>query len=313
MLSRKSRNKIKKIFGIADWSLVKKNMQKKIGKIIYHKKYCATDIVNEMVKMGMHSGDVVFIHSSMKEFYNYQGSADELINEILKFLGPEGTLVMPAYPQHGLCSACSTEDTYGGINDPIMFDAKTTPTTAGYLAEVFRKMPGVKRSVNIQHSACAIGKYADFLLREHHLSETCWDEKSPYYKLTLLDAKVFALGLPYFLTTTIHCTDSLLRTKFEYFGRFFDRKIKYNYRDLDGNVGTHTMLTNTVERRRSKKKMVKKYFDKKEFHVSKISNLRIEWVNAKYTHDLFMRLANKGIVMYSVPDPKKSDWTPLHD
>ena len=59
-----------------------------------------------------------------------------------------------------------------------------------------------------------------------------------------------------------------------------------------------------------KKKMIKKYFDKEEYHVSKLSNLRIERVDAKYTHELFMKLANQGIVMYSKPDPKKFDWTP---
>lgn len=312
MLSRNTINRIKKYVGISDWALFKKNIHKKIGKLIYHKKYTADDIVDCMAKMGMQPGDVIFIHSSMKEFYNYQGTGEELIRKIIAYLGPEGTLVMPAYPKSTfstLSKKCLLED-YKGIDDAIMFDAKTTPTEAGYLAEVFRKMEGVKRSINIQHSACAIGKYADFLLSEHHLCRTCWDEKSPYYKLTLVNAKVFAFGLPYFLTTTIHCTDSLLRTKYDYFAQFFNREIKYNYRDSEGNIGTHQMLVNSIERKRDKRRMVKLYFDKKEFHVSRLSNLRIERVDAKYTHELFMKLANQGIVMYSVPDPRKSDWTP---
>lgn len=311
MLNRNTINRIKKITGIKDWELYKKNLHKNIGKILYHKKYNADDVVNCMMKMGMAPGDVVFIHSSMKEFYNYQGTGEELIKKIIDYLEPEGTLVMPAYPKNfkNLSNKCLLKD-YGGTDDDIMFDANLTPTGAGYLAEVFRKMDGVKRSINIQHSACAIGKYADFLLNEHHLCKTCWDEKSPYYKLTLINAKVFSFGLPYFLTTTIHCTDSLLRTKYDYFAQFFNKEIKYNYRDSDGNIGTHQMLTISTERKRDKKKMVKRYFDKAEFHVSKLSNLRIERVDAKYTHELFMKLANQGIVMYSKPDPKKSDWTP---
>lgn len=312
MLNRNTKNKIKSIIGISDWSLFKKNIHKRIGKILYHKKYTADDIVDCMAKMGMTPGDVIFIHSSMKEFYNYQGTAEELIKKILDYLGPSGTLVMPAYPKtdfRSIVNKCLLDD-YGGIDDQVMFDVKSTPTEAGHLAEVFRKMEGVKRSINIQHSACAIGKQADFLLSEHHLCETCWDEKSPYYKLTLVNAKVFSLGLPYFLTTTIHCTDSLLRTKYDYFANFFNKVIKYNYRDENGSIGVHQMIVNAVEKKRDKKKMVTKYFDKEEFHVSKLSNLRIECVDAKYTHELFMKLANKGIVMYSKPDPKKFDWTP---
>ncbi len=311
MLSRSTINRLKKIVGISDWALFKKNVHKNIGKLLYHKKYNADDIVNCMAKMGMQPGDVIFIHSSMKEFYNYQGTGEELIRKIIDYLGPEGTLVMPAYPKNfsSLPDKCLLEN-YKGINDPVMFDAKQTPTGAGYLAEVFRKMDGVKRSINIQHSACAIGKQADFLLSEHHSCTTCWDEKSPYYKLTLVNAKVFSLGLPYFLTTVIHCTDSLLRTKYDYFAQFFNKQIKYNYRDMDGKIGTHQTLVNSIVRRRDKKRMVKQFFDKNEFYVSHLSNLRIERVDAKYTHDLFMRLANKGIVMYSLPDPRKSDWTP---
>ena len=311
MFNRTIVNRIKSIVGIKDWALFKKNVHKNVGRLIYHKKYNADDVVNCMVKMGMTPGDVIFIHSSMKEFYNYQGSGEELIRKIIDYLGPDGTLVMPAYPKNftSLSDKCLLQN-YKGLDDTIMFDVRTTPTGAGYLAEVFRKMDGIKRSINIQHSACAVGKYADFLLSEHHLSETCWDEKSPYFKLTQVNAKVFSLGLPYFLTTTIHCTDSILRTKYDYFASFFNKEIKYNYRDSEGNIGTQRMLVNSIERKRDKKRMVKKYFDRDEFHVSKISNLRIERVDAKYTHELFMKLANQGIVMYSVPNPKDFDWTP---
>lgn len=301
MFSRKTINNLKKLMGISDWSLFQKKMHKDFGKLLYRKKYSADDIVTKMKVMGMSPGDVIFIHASMKEFYNYKGTAIELIEKILDYLGPDGTLVMPAYP-----SKKNISD-----SNEISFDVRNTPTAAGYLAETFRKMPGVKRSINLQHSACAIGKYADYLISEHHLSKTCWDEKSPYYKLTIVGAKVFSLGLPYFLTTTIHCTDSLLYGKYEYYNQFFDKEITYKYVDAEGNVGTHTMRTNSTERRRDKKKMIKKYFAKEEFHFTYLSNLRIEMVSAKYTHDRFMELAEKGIVMYSMPDPKQYSWEPL--
>lgn len=305
-------NIIKKTLGISDWSLFTKNLRKNIGKVIYKKKYSAKDLLQVMIKMGMQPGDVVYIHSSMKEFYNYQGTAEELIHVILDYLGSEGTLVMPAYPPDffSISSSCLTEK-YRGLQDEVKFDVKSTPTGAGYLAEVFRKMPGVKRSINLQHSACAIGKYADYLLSEHHLSKTCWDEKSPYYKLTLLNAKVFSFGLPYFISTVIHCTDSLLFGKYEFFDYFFSRSITYNYRDENGNIGVHSMLTQDSMKRRNKKKMIRKYFAKDQFKKAKLSNLRIELVYAKYTHDRFMELAQKGIVMYSLPDPRKSSWIPL--
>ena len=312
MNKREIINRLKSVTGVSDWSLFKKNLHKRIGKLIWKKKYSANDILQKMISMGMKPGDIVFIHSSMKEFYNYVGSPEELISLIINYLGKEGTLMMPAYPKNfsSISKTCLSEN-YHGINDEIKFDVKNTPTGAGYLAEVFRKMPGVKRSINLQHSTCAIGKQADYLLSEHHLSNTCWDEKSPYYKMTVLDAKVFSFGLPYFISTVIHCTDSLLYGKYEYYNSFFQKQITYNYKDYDGNIGVHTMRTIGVERHRNKKKMIKKYFAKDQFRKEYISNLRIELVNAKYTHERFMELAKQGIVMYSEPNPKKYSWKPI--
>ena len=34
----------------------------------------------------------------MKEFYNYQGTAEELIKKIQTIITTEGTLIMPSYP-----------------------------------------------------------------------------------------------------------------------------------------------------------------------------------------------------------------------
>lgn len=50
---------IKKVTGIQDIGLFKKEMHKKIGKLIYHKKYTAEDLVHLMCEMGMKKGSVV--------------------------------------------------------------------------------------------------------------------------------------------------------------------------------------------------------------------------------------------------------------
>ena len=68
---------IKRVTGIKDISLWRKNLKKKVGKLIYHKKYSAKDLVRLMQSVGMKEGSVVCIHSSMKEFYNYCGTAEE--------------------------------------------------------------------------------------------------------------------------------------------------------------------------------------------------------------------------------------------
>src|SRR5690554_3160679 len=214
------RKLIKKYFGINGISLFVKKQKKKFMQKIYTKKYTADDLVSEMCKMGMEKGSVVFIHSSMTEFYNYKGTANELIDKIIEVIGEEGTLMMPAYPK-----------VTKKFDDEVDFDVLNSVSGAGYLSEVFRKYPGVKRSINIQHSVCAYGKLADYFTSEHHFSVTTWDEKSPYYKMSQLNTLVFAFGLPYFLGTMIHCTESILRTKYKYFQLFFTKETRYKYRD----------------------------------------------------------------------------------
>lgn len=313
MVSRTIKNKIKGLIGISDWGYCKKKAQKRIGKLIYRKKYSADDLIEVMASMGMMPGDTVFIHSSMMQFYNFTGTAEELIKKLLDYLTPEGTLVMPAFPPHKftLCMSCLSEH-YGGLEDEVRFDVNSTPSAAGYLTEVFRKYPGVVRSINIQHSVCAYGKNAEYLVSDHCNSLTCWDEHSPYFKLKNLDAKVFSLGLPNYVSTIIHCTESLLYGKYEYFNQFFNKEITYNYRDKDGVIGAHTMRVGSLERNpRKKLYIVKKYFAPGMYKKNRLSNLSIRMVYAEYTLDRFVELAKQGIVMYTHPDPKKANWTPL--
>lgn len=284
----------KKITGIKNVSMFRKEIHKRIGKFFYHKKYNAQDLVSIMSEMGMKNGSVVCVHASMKEFYNYEGTATDLIKAILNVIGPEGTLIMPAFPSGDL----------SGRKDYI-FNAMTDKTGAGYLAETFRKFPGVKRSINVRHSVCAIGAQADFLLRDHFKSENCWDENSPWYRMCQLDALVFNLGLPReYMGTFHHCVESLLRNEHPYFAQFFNKRVINKYYDKDGDVMQYTSTECFIERR-TREKNIFKYFDSEDWQIRKISNLEIKVFYSKSALTKMIELGRKGITVYYVPDPKK--------
>ena len=288
---------IKRKLGIANFEAFKKKQKRNVLQFLYTEKFSVTNLIDVMKNMGMENGSVVFIHSSMTEFYNYLGTAEEFITKIIEEIGEEGTLMMSSYPKNS-----NTEKS----DDEVEFDVKNTPSGAGYLTEVFRKYPGVKRSINIQQSVCAYGKLADYFVSEHHRSLTAWDEYSPYYKMSQKHTLVFAFGLsPSFLGTMIHCTESILRTKYTYFQMFFTKEIVYKYKDYDGNIGTHRYLTHDFARKSSKKIIIKKFIDSAQFKQTKISNLRVRMIDAKYILDLFLQLADNGITMYLIPSKKK--------
>ena len=284
---------IKKILGINDFSLFMKKTKKKIGKILYRKKYTAKDIVDVMIKLGMKRGSIVCIHSSMMEFYNYVGSAEELIKEILDVLGEDGTLAMPAYPNQEIAES-----------EGYIFDATKDKTVAGYLAETFRKYPGVKRSLNAEHSVCAIGKHANYLLNEHQNSADCWDKNSPYYRMCELNALIFNLGMPRkFFGTFAHCTESILQHEHPYWAQFFNKKITFKYYDENREVKQYTSNVCKIERRQ-KDSNITRHFTEEHWRIAKISNLEIKVFYSAAALNKMLELGRQGISRYYIPSTK---------
>lgn len=285
--------KIKKILGIKDISLLQKKIYKRFGKLIYHRKYTTKDIIYVMQELGMTKGSIVCIHSSMMQFYNYTGTAQQLIEQILEVIGPEGTLMMPAFPK------IKNKD-----YNQYIFDPKNDPTGAGYLAETFRRYPNVKRSLNVHHSVCAIGKYADYLIRDHHKGNDCWDKKSPWYRLCELNGLVFNFGLPRsYMGTFHHCVESLLKEEHPYWKQFFDHVQKFRYYTPSGEINEYFGEEGSLLRK-TRKQNVMKYFTDNEWKIKRLSNLEIKVFYSSAALNKMLELGRKGISPYIIPSTK---------
>lgn len=259
--------------------------------------YNTEQLINELKKCGVSTGSNVFIQSAWGAFNKYTGTVHEFIQALLETIGPEGTLGMPAFPR----------------NRYETFDVRNTPSAAGYLTEVFRKYPGVKRSLNSQHSVCAIGPNADHLLNEHHISESCWDERSPYYKMTQINTCILILGLaPKKVMPTIwHCVDSLLKDSYPYFGQLLSKKILVQYIDYNGQLIEHQYFTKPDDlkvKSKDRASFLETYFDRNSYIHSKLSNLIIRSYDSTYTLNRMVELGKKGIAWYEEPDPSLFSW-----
>lgn len=283
----------KKVTGIQDISLFRKNIHKYIGKKIYHQQYNADNIIAAMCALGMKKGSTVCIHASMKEFYNYHGTAEELIQKIQQVITAEGTLLMPAYPNPRY------------QKDPdYIFNPKTEPTFAGHLAETFRNSPDVVRSINVQHSVCAWGKYAEWLIEEHSMCINCWDEKSPWYKMTILNALVFTLGLDsHYIGTFDHCVEGLLYKEYEYWRQFFTIWKTYKYYDSCGTIKSYRCIEGNLERRTHEQRLIR-HFGPNIYKKQKLSNLLIKVFHSKPCLEKMLELGREGITMYYIPSTR---------
>ena len=191
-----------------------------------------------------------------------------------------------------------------------VFDLYKTPTAAGLIAEEFRKYPFVLRSINL-HSVSALGPNAEYLTKDHKYSITSWDENSPYYKLSELNAKVLTLGLgTKFVGTIMHVADSVLRTKLPYFEQFFKKQQRVTFRLYDSSLITTESLTSDDNFKiyftnAHHSNIINKYYLKDKFKRTRFSNLTINLYDANYFITRTIELALKGIVVYFLPNPKK--------
>ena len=94
-----------------------------------------------------------------------------------------------------------------------MFDPRTTPSQVGLLSEVFRRSPGVVRSIHPTHSVAAWGSDTDWWLRDHHLAETPCGRGTPFHRLLERNGKIALAGTGIPSMTFFHCAEELLESQ----------------------------------------------------------------------------------------------------
>lgn len=173
------------------------------------------DIIKELQEVGLKSGDVVMVHTSLKSMGYICGGAQAVIEALLAVVGKEGTVMMPTQswknlgPEEGVHWLCDEADWQVIRENWPAYDKNLTPTnTMGAVAEMFRMWPGSIRSDHPARSVCANGKYADYLTKNHDLSNI-FGKDSPIDRLYELDAKVLLLGVGYDKNTSIHLADAI--------------------------------------------------------------------------------------------------------
>lgn len=166
-------------------------------------------LAEDLTRLGVQAGDVLFIHSSFRSLGPVAGGAATVVSSLEDVVTPEGLLLMPAF--HLVRKDLRAET----------WSIATTPSTTGYLTEFFRLMPGTVRSDHYSHSVAARGRAAaDFVAG--HLSgegpESPWDRApwgrtfgthSPFMRAYAHDGKLLLLGVGYHSSTFVHLVETL--------------------------------------------------------------------------------------------------------
>lgn len=175
-------------------------------------------LARDLAALGIAPGGVVLLHSSLKSLGYVIGGPRAVVAALEKMLGPAGTLAMPTFTGQ-------LTDPAGWVAPPVpeswwplirehepAFDPAATPTREmGAIPELFRTLPGARRSNHPHVSFAARGARADATVGSHGLADSL-GEASPLARLMEFDAQILLLGVGHASNSSIHLAE--YRTKF---------------------------------------------------------------------------------------------------
>ncbi len=123
-----------------------------------------------LINLGLESGDTVLAIKG-EDVSESLGDPDEIVSEIIRILGPMGTIVVPGFGFH---------PSQGAISIPPF-------------AEALLHVPGASLSDHPTHPIAAVGRLAS-IVTENHGSNSAFGRNTPLFKLFQAGAKVLQVG-----------------------------------------------------------------------------------------------------------------------
>lgn len=158
--------------------------------------------------LGLREGDLVFAHSSFKSLGPVEGGAESVIGALEDAVGEEGLVLMPSF---------NLAPEFARRHE--VWDRASTPSSVGWITEVFRTLPGTHRSDHYSHSVAARGAGAKGFVADHLSRDglpSPWDRapwgktygtQSPMYRAYEANGKLLMLGVEYDSSTYIHLVE----------------------------------------------------------------------------------------------------------
>lgn len=151
-------------------------------------------LIQLLTQLGVKPGSVIYIaadisglplpaykaeltRAAVKE--REQKWCDFVLNTILEYLGPEGTLLAGAF-------------SYNCSRPGSVFTVEETPSEIGPIPEALRRHPGAIRSVHPIFSVCGIGKHAKDILQ--NTGRAAFGARSPFAAMNAYSADFVCLG-----------------------------------------------------------------------------------------------------------------------
>ncbi len=280
------RTLIRKVFKVKEHENIKDALNRykiKYTRFLHRKRVSVEALEKAIRDCGVSEGDVIMVHCAWRSMYNYLGTPEDVIESLKRIVGKTGTILMPCYG-----------DRYDFL------DVQNTPSCAGVLSEVFRKMQGVSRSECTHFSVAGWGARADEMLGEHSKSQYGFDRFSPCYKLGCCNSgKIVFLGLGAWPTkiSVFHCAGFVMKDK----DKKMDALLSHGYeaeiisKGITDRREMYTRIPGHVNDNKNFRRILKAISGRK--HI-KISNIDIVSVDSKEALETAVEFCRRGVYCY---------------
>jgi len=157
------------------------------------KELSTQEVVDQLHAIGVAAGDVLLVHTSFRAVRPVEGGPEGVIRALQESVGPEGTLVTPAWTG----------------SDEDVFDSRTTRAAEmlGVVPDTFWRMPGVRRSDH-PFAFAAAGRHAALITGDPFVVPP-YSPHSPLARVHELDGRVLLIGVGHDANTTVHLAEIL--------------------------------------------------------------------------------------------------------
>ena len=159
--------------------------------------YNPDKLKNRIATWGVVPGDVLMVHASFLPNNGFTGKPSNMIDGLKELVGPTGLLVMPSLTYHNMSSKAF-------LLQGKPMNVRRSPSQMGLLSEVFRRSPGVHRSLSPTHPLLAWGNRAEAFLRDHDKALVPFGADSPFGRLLKWNGKILTIDAPFTTITFTH-------------------------------------------------------------------------------------------------------------
>ena len=201
----------------------------------------AGDIADAAARLGVRSDTTLFVHAGLQDALRLAGRTREqklaTMVQGLRECVRDGVLVLPAFSY----SFCEGEP----------FDPAATPSRVGLLSEHFRRLEGVRRTLDPIFSCAVLGALPAPWERELYAvgDKDCFGPRSVFAHLVEADATLLFVGVGFEACTLVHHAEQIAGVPYRYLKDFRGevragaaaREVtaRYFVRRLDGDVETY--------------------------------------------------------------------------